>query len=97
MLGDEHGLGAGVEHTLQVHVIVPGHPHDADRGRGGHCVKLRLQARDVAQAVLLVEHEIIEAGKAQDLRDLRAPEHAPAPEDVFALAQAFLQPFGRYN
>jgi hypothetical protein len=55
------------------------------------------EARDVAEPVLLVEHEVVEAGEAQDLGDLRAAQHGPASEHVLALAQAFFKTFGRYN
>ena len=80
--GDEHRLGADVEHALQIHVVVPRHAHDADGRRRGHRVQLRGEARRVAQAVLLVEHEVVEAGKAQDLGHLRMPEHRPAAQDL---------------
>ena len=88
---DQHRLRAGVEHALQVHVIVPRDAHDADRRRRGHRVELRGERRRIAEPVLLVEHEEVVAGEAQDLDDLRIAEHRPAAEHVLAVAQALLE------
>ena len=88
---NQHGFRAHVEHALEVRVVVPRDAHDADGRRGGHGMELRGKARHVAQPVLLVEHDIVEAGEAQDLGDLRASQHGPAAEDVLAVRETVLQ------
>jgi hypothetical protein len=54
-------------------------------------MELRGETVRIAQPVLLIEHDEIESGEAQDLGDLRMTQHRPATEDVLAVAQALLE------
>jgi hypothetical protein len=54
-------------------------------------MQLRLQARRVPDAVLLIEQDVVESGQAQDLDDLRAAEKRPAAEHVLAVTQPLLE------
>jgi hypothetical protein len=72
-------------------MIVPRDAHDADGGCRGHRVELCGERRRIAEPVLLVEHEEVVAGEAQDLDDLRMAEHRPETQHVLAVAQALLQ------
>ncbi len=90
-LRDHQAVGADFQDPLQEDGIVRGHANDR-----GHAGDLRPPdhirgARDIALAVLQVDHHEVEAGMAEDLDDGAAAGIDPAAENGLALGQPLLQ------
>ena len=64
---NQHGLGADVEHPLEHHHVVPGHPHHCLSRIGRHRLQLGMDRLEVVGRVLHVEQDPVEAGTCDQL------------------------------
>src|SRR5438128_727131 len=91
-VGDHNAFHTGVEHALQIVGVVGRYPHD---GCAVRCSRHRLQRmeqrRGLAEAMFLVEQQVVEAAQGQELDHRRGAEHGPAAERALARSQPRLE------
>src|SRR5260221_696409 len=91
-------IAAGVDHVIAaLEHLAPGGAgrrhadHGGAMGRGRHRLQRMEQRRGLAEAMFLVEQQVVEAAKREQLDHRRRAEHGPAAERALAGSQPRLE------